>query len=154
MLKQIVQIKEFRLDAAKKALSVAKRYLEQCVADLEAHKQAVAKYQEFVKEEKTRLFAEIENEKIELKELDKYQQELEFMKLHLASLHAKTPDFEEAIKEAEKKLEECRVQYQKCNADLQKYKEIGAEIADTERKEQEYKEEVELEDRIHKGNNI
>lgn len=152
MLDQIVKVKEFRFDSAKKALALAKRHLEQCIADLEAHKQAILEYKEFIKKEKVRLFTEIENEQIELKQLDRYQQELDFMKQHLDSLNAKTPEFEEAVKEAEKKLQESRGVYKKCNADLQKYKEIGAEMAENEKREQEYKEEVELEDRIHKGN--
>lgn len=151
MLSQIVKVKEFRFDSAKKALSAAKQQLTQCIADLEAHKQTIAEYKNFMKKEKLRLFSKIENETIALKELDEYQQELDFMKQHLASLNAKTPDLEKAIEEAEKTLEESRVQYKKCNADLQKYKEIGAEMSENEKKVLEYKEEVELEDRIHKG---
>lgn len=150
MLKEIVKVKGYRLDSAKRALAEAKSNLERCEKALDDHNKAVEEYRDFMKKEKIRLFSEIENEEVSLKEIDEYQLEISLMKQHLAEMVKKTVEFEDAVKNAEEQLTQSRQRYRKCNADLQKYEEVEEEMSENERLLHEYKEEVELEDRVHK----
>lgn len=151
MLDEIVKVKGYRLDSAKRELGEAKKFLAQCQQELAEHIKKVADYEVFMKSEKVRLFNKIENEKITLKEIDKYQLEISMMKSRLAELQNETVNFEKKVEDAEEALEKSRQNYQRCNVELQKYEEIGEEIVQDMVQEIQYKEEVELEDLHHKS---
>lgn len=151
MLDQIVKVKEIRFDTAKRELAESKQHLQRCQQALEDHIQATKEYALFMKREKVRLFSEIENEEVSLKEIDNYQLEISYMKQHLAEMENKISEFEANVADAESRLSDSRKRYQKCNADLQKYEELGEEMGQNEKAALEYKEEVELEDQKFKG---
>ena len=148
MLKQIVQIKSYRLDAAEREVAKAKRALLEQQQLLEEHKKLVADFRLFMVEEKRRLFQKIENLAIGLAKVNEYKDDVAELKETLILKEQKTTELEDLLLQAEKRVTQARLQYQKRYAELQKYQELMEEIGENEQYLELRKEEVEQEDLV------
>ena len=146
MLDELIKVKRLREDKAIAALNEAQTLLEQRIADEEAKRQEQADYSLWRARRKQELYQDIEGKSVSLTALEQMREQIAShrdMDLQLQE------DLVESVREREiagQALETARQVRLSAYREVAKYEQYNQTLANEEQREQERREEVEVED--------
>ena len=139
----------------------ALRYVETCRHKLAAAEQALVDgqktledYKVFRREEKVRLFQEVQNEQVSMQKVDEMNRNIAKLKEQELAHIKRLEELRQALAQAQSDLEASQVAHHQAQLDVQKYREIKSVVDEDRRKEAEVREELELEDVARPGGGV
>ena len=146
MLDELIKVKQLREDKAIAALNEAQTLLEQRASAEEAKRQEQADYSLWRTRRKQELYQDIEGKSVSLKELEQMREQIESYRDRDLQLQDELVEAGRERESAQQAMETARQVRLSAYREVAKYEQYNQTLVDEEQREQERREEVEVED--------
>jgi len=146
MYNDLLRIKAFREQTAANEVTRHKRLVKEQTQALQAARDEAARFQDYRIEQEKKLFEEIKGRTVVLRDLENMKQHVALLREKEALLDTKILDVEKQLTQAEQALEQARKHHMETVREHEKFKQFIEVQWEAERREQESREEQEVEE--------